>query len=538
MSTGGPAAVTAAAVAAWADAAVRALQGLCAELDAMNVFPVADSDTGSNMLHTFTAARDALLAADDRARESVGTALATMAHAAVSAARGNSGVILSQFVHGLAEACGDRPELDASGLAKAFENADSAAASAVVRPVEGTMLSVLHAAAEAAGRADTSVPADVASAAADAAAEALARTPDQLAVLAEAGVVDAGGRGLLAVLDELAAVLSGRPSPARGDFRFTPRGGTRASEAEQDQQPWEVMYLLEEATEDAVTTLKEDLSAIGDSVTIAANGAGTYAVHVHCADIGAAIEAGMRAGKPHQVRVESLTGAARPRDRSGSAVLAVVCGAELAELCQHEGVTVLDVRAGHAVSVEVVEQAIDELAADHVTVLAASRELTVLAEDAAERARKHGGEVVVVPCASPVQVLAAIAVHDPERRSGDNVVAMAEAAASTRRGELKRAEQDAITWVGRVAAGDLVGFADDEVVLIAPADRPPAEAATELLDLLLASGGELVTVLLGASAPAGMTEAVTKHMARVHPEVELSIYPGGQTDSVLSLGVE
>src|SRR5690606_4350851 len=206
------------------------------ELDAMNVFPVADSDTGSNMLHTFTAARDALLAADDRARESVGTALATMAHAAVSAARGNSGVILSQFVHGLAEACGDRPEL--------------------------------HAAAEAAGRADTSVPADVASAAADAAAEALARTPDQLAVLAEAGVVDAGGRGLLAVLDELAAVLSGRPSPARGDFRFTPRGGTRASEAEQDQQPWEVMYLLEEATEDAVTTLKEDLSAIGDSVTI------------------------------------------------------------------------------------------------------------------------------------------------------------------------------------------------------------------------------------------------------------------------------
>lgn len=532
MSTGEQRAVTTAVVAAWADAGFRALQRLCAELDAMNVFPVADSDTGSNMLHTFTAARDAV--PDEAA--GVGEALTAMARGAVGAARGNSGVILSQFLRGLAEACSEHAELDGRLLAKAFDHADRTATAAVVRPVEGTMLSVLRAAARAATRTESDSAAQVAGSAADAAAEALTRTPEQLAVLAEAGVVDAGGRGLLAVLDELVAVLRGTPSPPRGTFRTAPSGRPSTTPV-QEEQPWEVMYLLD-ATEDALATLKEDLSVIGESVTIADDGAGTLAVHVHCADIGAALEAGLRAGRPHQVRVEPLTRPMSVRGRSGSAVLAVVAGAELAEICRHEGVTVLGVREGRPVDASAIERAIADLAAEHVTVLPGTKELTELAEQAAERVRGGGAEVVVIPCASPVQVLSAIAVYDAGRRTGDNVVAMAEAAAATRRGELKRAEQDAITWVGRVSAGDIVGFADDEVVLIAPADRPLTDAATELLDLLLASGGELVTVLLGASAPAGMTEAVTDHMARAHPEVELTIYSGGHTESVLSLGVE
>lgn len=545
-------ALDAAAVAGWASASVRSLRALCDDIDGMNVFPVADADTGSNLLHTMAAAEAAVAGGEP---EGAGDALVLLARGAVAAARGNSGVILSQLLRGVAEAAGGRPALDGPALAAALGCADRTATAAVVRPVEGTMLTVLRAAADGALARAKDGPAAVATAAAQAAAEALARTPEQLPVLAEAGVVDAGGRGVLAVLDELAAVLSGDPAPERPEFRFSPRDRPLRGLA-QEGQPWEVMYLLDGVSDPAAAALRDGLSAIGDSVTIAADGAGSHAVHVHCADIGAALEVGLRAGQPRQVRVESLSGAAlpdgrrsgsaipthRPEPKSAGAVLAVVAGAELAELCKHEGLTVLGVRGGRLPSVRSVERAIADLAAAHVTVLAGGVELTGIAEEAAEQAVQAGGDVVVIPCASPVQVLAAIAVHDAERRTADNVVAMAEAAAATRRGELALAGEDAITWVGRANAGDVVGFVDDEVVLIAPGHPPApdmvAAAAANLLDLMLSSGGELATVLVGAEAPDGIGDALAEHMARAHPEVELAVYPGGQSESVLSFGVE
>lgn len=532
-------ALDAAAVAGWASASVRSLRALCDDIDGMNVFPVADADTGSNLLHTMAAAEAAVVEGEP---ESAGEALVLLARGAVAAARGNSGVIMSQLLRGVADAAGGRPALDGPALAAALGCADRTATAAVVRPVEGTMLTVLRSAADGALARTKEGPAAVATAAAQAAAKALARTPEQLPVLAEAGVVDAGGRGVLAVLDELAAVLSGNPAPERPEFRFSPADRPMRGPAEEGQ-PWEVMYLLDGVSDPAAAALRNGLSAIGDSVTIAADGAGSHAVHVHCADIGAALEVGLRAGQPRRVRVESLSGAALPDGRrSGSAVLAVVAGAELAELCKHEGLTVLGVQGGRLPSVRSVERAIADLAAAQVTVLAGGVELTGVAEEAAEHAVQAGGDVVVIPCASPVQVLAAIAVHDAERRTADNVVAMAEAAAATRRGELALAGEDAITWVGRANAGDVVGFVDDEVVLIAPG-RPPAPdmvaaAAANLLDLMLSSGGELATVLVGAEAPDGVGEALAEHMARAHPEVELAVYPGGQSESVLSFGVE
>jgi DAK2 domain fusion protein YloV len=531
--------VDAAVVAAWSAACVRSLDSLCADIDGMNVFPVADADTGSNMLYTFTGAHAALAEADPAG---AGEALTLLARGAVAAARGNSGVILSQLLLGVAESAGGSHAVDGPGLAAALRQAELTARAAVVRPVEGTMLSVLRAASENAANASSrATVAEVAATAAKSAAAALARTPQQLAVLADAGVVDAGGRGVLAVLDELAAVLSGEPAPQRPEFHLTPK--VTPGRQPMGDQPWEVMYLLDGVTDPAVVRLRDDLSGIGDCVTIATDGAGSHAVHVHCADIGAALEAGLRAARPRQVRVESLAVAAQPGGpRAGSAVLAVVAGAELAELCKHEGITVLGVRGRRLPSARSVERAIADLGAAHVTVLGGGAELTGIAEEAAESAVAGGGDVVVIPCASPVQVLAAIAVHDAERRTADNVVAMAEAAAATRRGELTMAGEDAITWVGRAHAGDVVGFVDDEVVLIAPGQQPTVEklagVAANLLELMLSAGGELVTVLVGAEAPDGIGEALAELVAGSHPEVELAVYPGGQHESVLSFGVE
>ncbi|MGH3521010.1 MAG: DAK2 domain-containing protein, partial [Haloechinothrix sp.] len=457
-------ALDAAAVAAWAEACLRGLTALRSDIDSINVYPVPDSDTGSNLLHTITGAHAAL---DRDTVAGAGPAFAQLARGAVGSARGNSGVILSQLLRGLAESVGDAETVDGAALALALARADRRATEAVARPVDGTMLTVLRESAHAAARvsAEAGDLAVVVAAAATSAATALARTPQQLAVLADAGVVDAGGRGVLAILDELVAVITARPAVQRAEF-VVPQGraARRAgSPLQTNSQPWEVMYLLDGVNEAALPALRDALSALGDCVTIAGDGAGSYAVHVHCGDIGPAIEAGLVAGRPREVRVESLPITGPVGRVGGRAVVAVVPGADLAELCREEGVTVLGLPNGQPPSVDQVEQVILDAAADHVTVLPGGIELTGVADEAAERVVAAGRDVVVIPCASSVQVLAALAVHDADRRVGDDVVAMAEAAAATRRGELVIAAEDAITWIGRAAAGDLVGFVDDEV---------------------------------------------------------------------------
>ncbi|MFF5990095.1 DAK2 domain-containing protein [Prauserella flavalba] len=515
------------AVRAWAAACVHSLSALRSDIDGINVYPVADSDTGSNLLHTLSAAQ-AELAAAERV-SGAGEALGLLARGAVAAARGNSGVIISQVLRGLAESAGEATGLDGPALASALKRADGLATDAVARPVAGTMLSVLHAVATAVGE---GTPAEVATEAAKAAADALEETPHQLAALAVAGVVDAGGRGLVAVLDALAGVVTGEREPEHA-LAVSPPGPPAP-------RAWEVMYLLSGAEDAALPALRRALSALGDSVTVAGDGAGNHAVHVHCADIGAAIEAGLAHGRPHRVRVEPLmtpppveTAAARG-DR---AVVAVVHGDGLAGLIGEEGVPVLAVAADAEPSAEELLGLVTETAASHVTVLPGGVDLTAAAERVAGHVMLEDRDVVVVPCASPVQVLAALAVHDADRRAGSDVVAMAEAAAATRRGDIVVASQDSITWVGRARAGDVVGFVDGEVVLIEPA-RDVERAATAVLERMLAVGGELVTVLTGAGAPDGIEDAIAAHLRAAHPEVELVCYSGGQTDALLLMGVE
>ncbi|PXY27065.1 DAK2 domain-containing protein [Prauserella muralis] len=521
-------ALDAVAVRSWAAACVQSLDALRTEIDGINVYPVADSDTGSNLLHTLTAAHAALAA--EAHVDGAGEALRVLARGAVASARGNSGVIISQVLRGLAESAGEAAELDGPALAAALRRADTVATEAVARPVAGTMLSVLHAVATAVGDGPLG---DVAATAAKTAADALAETPRQLAALAVAGVVDAGGRGVVAVLDALVRVVTGQeeqPRRALAADRFAP----------EPPRAWEVMYLLAGADEAALPALRRALAGLGDSVTVAGDGAGNHAVHVHCADIGAAIEAGLRHGRPHAVRVEPLM-TPPPADSAATmqerAVVAVVHGDGVAALLGDEGVPVLAVPAGAEPSTEDLLGLVTGTAASHVTVLPGAVGLTAAAERAAGHPVLDDRDVVVVPCASPVQVLAALAVHDPARRAGTDVVAMAEAAAATRRGEIVVAREESITWVGRAHAGDVVGLVDGEVVLI-EGPHGVLAAATTVLERMLAVGGELVTVLTGTGAPEGIEDVVAAHLRAAHPEVELVCYSGGQTDALLLMGVE
>jgi fatty acid kinase len=534
-------ALDAGAVRRWAAASVSALDVHRDAIDRINVYPVADNDTGSNLLHTMRSGLGALL---HLPMESTAGAVSTaLAKGALAEARGNSGVIVSQFLRGLAESVRDIAAITGPALCTALVRGAELAMAAVSLPVPGTMLSVLDAAAAGARLSESAELAAVVRAAASAAAEALERTPRQLAVLAKAGVVDAGGRGIVVILDALVAVVTGRSAAlaaaasarAEPDYPLVvPREGGS------EQYAYEVMYLLEGSTNSA-TVLRDTLYGLGDCVSVVGGTDGWWTVHVHCDDVGAAIEAGIEAGRPRKIRVARFDDAPvfePSRFTQDRAVVAPVRSTSLAALLAGEGVATLDAAEP---SVYQLLDVITGTGAAHVAVLPADRGLIEIADEAAIRAVAAGQDVVVVPCSSPVQVLAAVAVHDPRRRAGDDVVRMAEAAALTRRGEVIVAAEDAMTWVGRCAAGDVLGFADGEVVLVEPGpvsmdslDRVARGVLARMLNL----GGELVTVLLGAEAPAELEGELTDFLHLEHPEADLVVYQGGQTDAVVHIGVE
>ncbi len=552
--------IDAALLRRWAAASTAALERHCAEIDRINVFPVPDGDTGTNLLLTMRAAEDELRRGLREVDEpDAGSAAAALARGALVGARGNSGVILSQVLRGLAEALAEGPADDAacdprSGpgrvLGAGLERAHRLARTAVGRPREGTVLSVLAAAARAAGGCASAALPDVAVAAAGAAAEALRATTAQLPELTRADVVDAGGMGLVVLLDVLAEVLTGR-TPRLPD---SAGGGSRASrptqpltalrESGSTAYDYEVMYLLEGSDDARAAALRGVLLDVGDSVAVVGDGApggrGVWNVHVHCADIGAAIEAGLDAGRPNRITV--LRFADRREEPGGSgrfardrAVLMAVTGCDVATLAREAGADVFEHPAQHPPAQDELAAALAGTRARHVVLLPNDRLFTADAERAAAAARRGGQEVVVVPTASVLQGLSALAVHDPERRAGDDVVAMAEAAAGTRTGGLIVAESEALTWVGRCAPGDVLGLSDGEVVLIA---SDLAVGALWLAQRMLTAGGELVTALLGVDADDELGERLVEDLRRTHPEVDVLVYRGGQTDCPLVLGVE
>ena len=522
------------AVRRWSVAAVDALDAHRAEIDELNVFPVADADTGTNLALTLHAGADALAAASV---SGAGTALHELARGAVLGARGNSGVIVAQLLRGLADVAGGEEWVGRQQLRAGLAAGVAQAYAAVADPVEGTILTVARAAADGLPE-DPTTLVEMVCAAVDAADAALRQTTAQLPALAAAGVVDAGGRGLVVLLDALAVAVTGGPSrvdvPAR--LARSARGAVR--EAGSAEFEYEVQYLLDAAGatgEAGVGGLRDQLVALGDSVVIAGTGDGTWNVHAHVNDVGAAIEAGVAAGSIRQIDVVRFADDERAQradaPRGATAVVAIALGAGTAHLFASEGIAVVDGAAGP----DEVAAAVRASGAAEVVLLPNAAQLTELAAVAAERARAHGIRVTVVPTQSPVQGLAAVAVHDPARRFDDDVVAMAEAAAATRFAEVTIAVEEALTSVGICQTGDVLGLIDGEVVEIG---RSVVAVAFAIVGRLLGVGAELMTVLVGANAPAGVGDVVAGHVRDRSPLTEVTVYLGGQPEYPLIIGVE
>lgn len=534
------------AVRTWSSLALAALGRAREDIDAINVYPVADADTGTNLYLTAESAdrelADLLAAVTDGTpAASLPEAVRAFAHGALIGARGNSGTILAQLLRGVADVLGDEPagRDPARLLAQALTRAAEEAYRAVAHPVEGTMLTVATAAARAAEAAAKAAEtaADVAGAAYDGARAALAETPGQLAVLGRAGVVDAGGCGLVAVLGALWQALSGRepaPEPVRG--RAVPVPGPHEPCAEEHGGPaYEVIYLLE-AAETEVDRLRTRLDALGDSLVVV-GGDGLWNVHVHVDDPGAAVEAAVVAGRPYRIRITHF-GDERRRargERSQRAVVAVVQGEGLAGLCGEAGATTVLARPGEPPAVAELADAIREAHAREVVLLPNGAELRAVAAAAAQQARAEGVRVAVIPTRSEVQGLAALAVHDPDGSFDEDVVAMTAAAGATRHGELAVAERQSFTSAGICQAGDVLGLIDGDVAVIGTG---LAETAEAVLARMLGSGGELVTLVLGPGAPDGLAERLEAYVQHGHLAVDTVTYQGGRGSVPLLIGVE
>ena len=556
-----------AVVQRFVEIATDALSRAREEIDALNVYPVPDGDTGTNMFLTVSAAREALGEAlagaggDPDAERSA--ALAACSRGALLGARGNSGVILSQMLGAICHRIAAvRPgERNAVVMAEALEQAAEASYAAVGTPVEGTMLTVARAAAEAA-RARAEDPAarsrDVFTAAAAAAREALARTPDQLLALRDAGVVDAGGRGVSVILDAAETVLTGRrPAPVTQPFgRHQIPVPQPAAEGDltADGPAYEVMYLLD-ADADRIPGLRKALAALGDSLVVVGDER-LWNVHVHVDDVGAAIEAGIEAGRPHRLRVthfaEQAARAAQAQRarsaRTGRRIVAVAAGPGLAELFEEAGATVVEGGPGRRPSAGQLLEAIAGCGAAEVVVLPNDADVVRTAEIAARTAQEdHGMRVTVIPTRVQVQGLAALAVHEPGRTFEQDVLEMTATARHARHGAVTVAARRAITMAGPCEPGDVLGVVEGDFALVGD---DLLGVATGVLDRLLGGGGELVTLVSGtvdpadhAAAyatldPADLAARCAAWVEQRHPAVDVVVYDGGQERYQLLMSVE
>jgi DAK2 domain fusion protein YloV len=511
----------------------------------LNVYPVPDGDTGTNMALTL----DSVAAELASAGPSMADVCRAIAHGSLMGARGNSGVILSQILRGLCEHVDAHEAIEADVMAGALMAAADAAYGAVMRPVEGTILTVARDAAVAARDAAPakSVTA-VVEAALEAGRESLARTPELLSVLKDAGVVDAGGAGLLLFFDSMLHVLDGRPLPDPVDTGPVVGGATHPSPDHGDGTRYEVMFLLD-LDDTSINGFKSSWDSIGDSIVVV-GGKGLWNCHIHTNDIGASIEAAISlGGRPSKIRVTDLREEVDEQDwvreagglaplvpsleQVATGIVAVGVGAGIARIFRSLGVQVV-VTGGQSMNPSTADllDAAGRVAADAIVILPNNKNIVPVARRVGELSDRP---VAVVPTRTIAEGFAALVAYDPEAPLDDNVDAMSAAAEHVIAGEVTRAVRDANSGAGAIHHGDYLGIARDGIAAV---DGSLAGATTKLLASLLTDDHELVTLIAGEDATPADTAAIESWLAQHHPDVTAEVHHGGQPLYPYYIGVE
>jgi DAK2 domain fusion protein YloV len=516
-------------------------------INRLNVYPVPDGDTGTNMTLTIESVAAELDPLEQNAPMS--EVCRAIAHGSLMGARGNSGVILSQMLRGLVAKFPADGEVEPELLAESFENADVLARQAVVRIVEGTMLSIARAAAEGA-RAHCESLTNLVRSARDRARTALALTPEQLPVLKQAGVVDSGGTGLLLLYDALCKVVADDPLPIAPPVesilvKVHEQLGNR--ELTIADLRYEVMYLLD-ADDAKMHAFREVWSGIGDSIVIV-GGEGLYNCHIHTDEIGAAIEAALDAGRPREIRVIDLSeqvieerwvregSAAQQHVETESAprtsVVAVVVGEGIGRIFHSLGVRVL-VKGGQSMNPSTADlvEAVRATGSSEVVILPNNKNIRPVAQQVDSLVEQV---VTVVPTNSIVEGFAALLEYDPDATAQQNATAMSVSAGNVVAAEVTRAVRDTKTDAGEVHAGDWIGLSTTGVRSIADSI---AVASNELLSGLIRPEHELVTIIEGEGSTPANTRRITEFLSEVFPSMSVEVHHGGQPLYPYYFGIE
>ncbi len=534
-------------------AAARAVERNKDEINALNVFPVPDGDTGTNMSSTLAAVVDDARQAPDTSLEPL---TATMARSALLGARGNSGLILAQFFRGLSQGVSGSDTLGGREFASALRHGATAAYNAVEKPVEGTMLTVMREAAEAAESAvaDSEALTDILAATCERARDCVARTPTMLEILREAGVVDAGGYGFAVVLEGALANLRGQsdgavliaaPEPIGVDMAAGVAGAPRiefVQAASETVYGYCTTFVIEGEGLDPEQVRKE-LSGMGESSVVAGDDR-QVKVHLHPLTPGPlltyAAELGVLAGisilnMDEQTRqwVEARQ-AEREAPQVGVAVVAVAAGAGLTAIFAREGMGASTVIAGGDTmnpSVAELVEAVDAAASENVIILPNNRNIVGTAREAASLSDKT---VEVVPTATVQEGVAALLAFSPDQPLEANLSAMTDAAGAVLAGGVTRATRD-VTLNGRhVNEGDMIGLLGGEVVCCG------SEAEQVAIDLVRqrAVDGELVTIYRGDGVAPEDAEEVAAAVREWLGDIEVEVVDGGQPHYPYLIAIE
>jgi DAK2 domain fusion protein YloV len=525
-------------------------------INRLNVYPVPDGDTGTNMSLTLESVCQELANADG----DLGSTCKAISHGSLMGARGNSGVILSQVLRGFADVVRDADGCDGTVMAAALASAAQGAYGAVMRPVEGTILTVVREAAEAAEKSAAEQGAtlvEVVAAAKQQGADALARTPDLLPVLADAGVVDAGGAGFLLLLDVMLHVIDGRPVPEPdpelvGSAVVVGHGaGAANGEGGVSDLRYEVMYFLE-AADETIPAFKDVWAGIGDSIVVV-GGDGIWNCHIHTDDIGAAVEAALDAGRPRNIRVSDLMeqveeerwvregvaaggSVAEPphaNEPVETAVVAVATGDGIRRIFYSLGVQRM-VTGGQSMNPSTAQllEAVESAPATQVIILPNNKNIIPVAEQVQQQTTKS---VRVVPTRGIAEGFAALVAYDPEASADENADEMSSAATAVVAGEVTRAVRDAPSAAGAIREGDYIGLARDGIRSV---DESLEGAAISLLNALIGDDHEIVTIIEGEGASAAATRRITDWVGEHRPEVSAEVHHGGQPLYPYLFGVE
>jgi DAK2 domain fusion protein YloV len=523
-------------------------------INRLNVYPVPDGDTGTNMALTLESVVTELEGADP----GMTATCKAIGHGSLMGARGNSGVILCQVLRGLTNVLAEGDQADGATWARALAEASAAAYGAVGTPVEGTILTVVREASEAGSTAagEGAALVDVLDRSKVQGADALARTPEMLPVLKEAGVVDAGGTGFLLLLDALLHVLDERPLPEPDEIdvpdedlakTMAHAGHGEGGGGGIADLRYEVMYLLE-AKDQTIPAFKDVWAGIGDSIVVV-GGDGIWNCHIHTDDIGAAVEAAIDCGRPRNIRVTDLLEQVEEErwvreaapELDGvvtttpvpTAVVAVCTGDGIRRIFHSLGVqgVVLGGQTMNPSTAQLLE-VVEAVPADEVVILPNNKNIIAVAEQVDAETTKT---VRVVPTRGAAESFAALLAYDPQATADENTESMGEAAAAVVAGEVTRAVRDSTSDAGPIKEGDYLGVSGDGIQAVTDS---VAAVSVGLLDVLVTEDHEIVTIIEGEGATVGDTRHIREWLEDNRPGVETEVHHGGQPLYPYYFGIE